>query len=879
VNDSVASTAESVVIEAGDPSTPSSRLHVLARSRRREVRAAVAANPNVSLADLDVLCRRFADEVGSNPVLDWLTLTDTDWLNELAEASRHRLLSSSSCPPGLLWWTLHGGDDDDVLAALGNRSLPSGIRQRATLHEEPTIVEAALLHVSWVADAESARLSLDDDVVATIASAFARVGDEPELGDLLAADLVPKALITVIGLPDDGDARRELARRCDTPAATLCLLLGDDDAATRRYARRNPSTDRRDRERWDRLEVAREDLSVEDLRVLSAGSFGRERCAGHPVLPTEVLRSCVVDGSWRVREAAATNPSVTLEQIAVLANDPDRDVRAAAARNVALPDDAVVALTLDTDTRVADAATQRLRSLVDRPVVGDVDLLRGSLPDDALVRLRRRTAAMTADLTRCSPAVLATMVADEDTLIRTALASNPTTPTAVLGELSGDHDVVVRRRVAVTTRDPELLAKLAGDPNAEVQVSVATNPALPEFVALRLADTANDDVRAALLLRPGRGPALMAKLFRDDEDRRAFDLVVATTVPGAASPRLDGETLDLVRGALDRQPWVALVLAQYPSSSSSLLEVLRTSPNWRVRQAVASHPNCSVEVLVALAGDADNDVRSAVAVHPLLRPEHVAAFFTETDEKVRRALVSRSDLGAELLTVHVLGDDGLRDLALSHPSMAPETRDELRALRIGRPVAEETLARFLNTSARALVVSHPDATAEQLRIAASDPAWTIREAVAEHQHCSAVDLEALALDQDRDVRAAVAANSRTPVTTVSDLIGDADPRVRRAAATHPKAGLDRDGEIAASRRRSLGVALRSARGAIRVVALLDAAVSASELARPRHAHSIEWIERFAVAQHRHVPPEVRERLANDANRLVAAAARGDIRWP
>ncbi len=836
----------------------------------------MAANPNVAMTDLDVLCRRFADEVASNAVLDWLTLTDTDWLNELSEVSRHRLLSSSACSPGLLWWALHGGDDDDLLALLANRALPTAIRDRAAAHEEALIVEAAMLHTSIGVPPCSLDLENDRE---TVAGGFARITDEPELGELLVADLVPATLLAVVGLPDDGDARRELARRADTPAATLRLLLGDDDATTRRYAHRNPSTGPSDRARWDRLAEGGRDLGAVDLAVLATGSFGRERCASHPALPADVLASCVVDQSWRVREAAAANPSLTVAQVAVLANDPDRDVRAAAARNRVLPDDAAIALTLDTDSRVVIAAEQRLRLAPDRPTVSDPELLVRSASDDALDRLRRRSAVMTADLRRCSSATFAALVGGDDTVLRVALASNPTTPNGVLAELAIDHDALVRRCAAGTTTNPELLATLASDPNTDVQVAVAANRVLPEFVALRLADTENDDIRTALLLRADRTPTLMAKLFESDADQSVVEIICAPTIRSVASGPPDDTVLDRLRSVLDRHPWVALVLARQPTTSALVLTVLRSSANWRVRQGVAMHANTPVDVLILLAGDADNDVRSAVAAHASVRPEEVATFFTETDEKVRRSLVGRLDLGAELLAVHVLGDDGIRDGALTHPSLAPPMRDELQALRSGRPVAAQTLDTFLTTSARPLVVAHPGATVEQLRVAASDPAWMIREAVAEHRNCHADDLVALSLDQDRDVRAAVAANPNTPPSTVVLLVDDGDPRVRRAAATNPSVGAGREGVVALSRRRGLAQALRSSRSVVRAVALLDPSVSASEVRRPRHAQSIDWVERLAVAQHPNCPTDLRERLAGDANRLVAAVAGGEMQWP
>ena len=872
-----------VLAEAGDPSTSSNRLHALVRSRRREVRETVAGNPNALVADIDVLCRHFSDAVSANAVLDWFTLTDADWLNELSEESRHRLLATRTCPPGLLWWAAQHGDDDDLRAVLANPSCPAEVVRRAMVHEDPSIVEAASLHIAVAAIAAVADVNEDttedtnEDDEETVGLAFARVVEESELGDLLAAGFIPRKLIELLDVPSDGDARREFARRPDTPAAMLRALLSDDDAITRRYARRNPSTPDVDRQRWDRLHAG-VDLDTEDLAVLAVGTFGLERCAAYPRLAPETLRSCVLDASWRVREAAASNPSLTLAHVAVLANDPDRDVRAAAAKNAVLPIAAVLALTIDVDGRVRDAATKRLEVSLDPSVVVDAGLLRSLNQSDALTRLLRRGAALKADLGTLTATELAVAIADDDAALRLALAANASAPATILAELSRDADPGVRRLVAGTTCDPELLAALASDVNGDVQAATAANAHLPIWVALRLAELINEDVRSALLVRPDLTPGLVDRLFTNDPDPEAAEMLCAHTVAGGSRVDLDEKVLERIVGVSERHPWVALVVAQLPATPPALLVAFRSSSNWRVRQAVAAHRSTPLEVLQALASDADNDVRSAVASNPGVRPEDLAVFFAETDEKVRRALVARDDITPELLAVHVLGDDGIRDLALAHPRLDPATRRELSALREGRPVAADTLSRFVSSSARALVVAHPDATAELLNIAVNDVSWTIREAVAEHPNCSSADLTALADDQDRDVRTAVAASAGTDPEVLARLANDPDARVRRAATANPAAFPAMAGQVANVRNRMLAASLRSPRPVVRAVALLRDEVPGEVLNRARHRTSIDWIERFAVAQHPNTSTEIRQVLASDANRLVAAAANGVIRW-
>ena len=66
---------------------------------------------------------------------------------------------------------------------------------------------------------------------------------------------------------------------------------------------------------------------------------------------------------------------------------------------------------------------------------------------------------------------------------------------------------------------------------------------------------------------------------------------------------------------------------------------------------------------------------------------------------------------------------------------------------------------------------------------------------------------------------------------------------------------------------------------MRVIGLLSGEIDATSLRRLRHARSIDWIERFAVAVHPNTPDDVRSALSLDANAVVRAGAKGDLQWP
>ncbi len=873
------------LVEALDPRTTSARLHRLTRSRSREVRRAVATNPNTALADLNVLARTFPNEFGDNPVIDWLTLTDAEWPNELSDVSRHRVLASTRSE-SMLWWAVNAGGDDDRLAAVTNPNCPIAIL-RLLAGSDESVAMVAAMHVAMDPAPSDASSSIR-------ASAHA-LANEAELADLLTSELLPRWLVEDLGLPTDTDARRELARHRWANPVVLRELLGDDDEQTRRFANVNANTDPSDNARWDRLCADDDSLDGADLEVLASSSYGRERCAHHPRLPDESRRRCVTDSSWRIRQMAATNPALTPEEAAGLAVDGDRDVRAAIAGNPALPAGAALGLQMDTDERVRAVARSR-----DRPA-GDAETLSAThAPLSAAARalllasgnahspldsLHRRGLARSADLTALTSDDLDRLAGDDDVQVRSALAENATAPNSLLIRLASDPDPLVRRRVAAIVNDEDTLAGLCADTSPDVQAGAARNPGLPPWLVLRLAETMADDVRLALATRARIGVDALARMLdRPVGDRtgvivsnlvRHEDAGVQELVGDNPSSERDSVVED-VRGLLELHSWAALIALQSPSFPAMLLAALRSSTNWRIRQAVAAHPNTEIADLHVLASDHDNDVRAAVAANPSVAVDEFECFVTETDEKVRRSLVTRPDISVALLCVHLLGDDGIRAAALDHPRLPEEIRNDLVALLQGSPLGPDVLRNFVNTSARHLVVAHPSTSAALLGSVVDDPSWTIREAIARHPNCSPNDLRHLAEDQDRDVRAAVGGNVATPPDVLEVLSGDSDPRVRRAVLGNASWVSVHKVERSNSLARSL---LRHESSIVRIVALLANGHDEAVLRRPRHVRSIDWLERFAVAVHPNTPLSVRDVLVGDANVHVRAAAKGELAWP
>ena len=871
---------------AADPATAVEQLRVLTHSRSRTVRRAVAANPNAHVDDVDVLTRHFAAEVARNPVLDWWTLTDADWLAEFSAISRERLLAVPTCPSGLLWWAAASGDDDDRLAVASNPACPPGLLSQLAAMDDGDVAQAARLHREF-----PGAVIEGDDVQAEITNAFDQIGETDSLADLLAGDLLPNWVVGRIGIPSDVDARRELARHLAASPSSLAVLLGDDDEVTRRLALANPNTAVADVRLWTRMHTDDNAMTTAELHALASSSYGRERSARHPNLGADDLAACMADSAWRVREAAATSATLTVGQAALLASDNDRDVRAAAAANPALPLVAARALVLDTDERVRKAAEARVASLgagaADHREVFAADGLRGNGdPDDAdaaLVQLLRRSRALTAPMHDQPIEFVHELARDEDSLVRVALLRNPTCPSVACALLVADPDPLIRRCVAAVVRDEALQSELVADANVDVRGALAANSLLPMWLALRLAEDASDEVRIALLARsvPSFVPVVAKLIGREIDSPLVKGLIdvmspVSSSQSSSPHPEPNEHMVEELSGLFIEHSWIGVAVARSGRASARVLGVLRSSTDWRIRQSVATHPNTSDVDLRVLAIDPDNDVRSAVAANRTIAPESIATFFTETDEKVRRALVGRIDLATDLLEAHLVSDDGIRAEVLVHPNLSVRTGNELRALIAGTPMEIAVLNRFASTSARRLVAKHPNTTAGLLSTMVSDDSWTMRESVALHRSCGPDDLRKLALDFDRDVRAAVASNPATPQEVLDVLAVDIDPRVRRAAGQNVNTAVT----VTHAWRRALTAKLLiNASCSTRTLALLSPTVSPTELRRYRHRGSTYWLERFAVAVHPETPEQVRAELRLDANTLVAAAACGETGWP
>ena len=106
---------------AQDPGTPAETLRQLGKHPRPEVKAAVAANPNVPPDVLWTLADAFPEQVLGNPGLELLSLEDPLWLHRPHPGVVHRLMNREQAPAWFVEQALSGPLALRRLIALGTK--------------------------------------------------------------------------------------------------------------------------------------------------------------------------------------------------------------------------------------------------------------------------------------------------------------------------------------------------------------------------------------------------------------------------------------------------------------------------------------------------------------------------------------------------------------------------------------------------------------------------------------------------------------------------------------------------------------------------------------------------------------------------------------
>ncbi|WP_455355121.1 hypothetical protein [Streptomyces sp. SYSU K217416] len=329
---------------------------------------------------------------------------------------------------------------------------------------------------------------------------------------------------------------------------------------------------------------------------------------------------------------------------------------------------------------------------------------------------------------------------------REKLAACSGLPSDVVETLAADSDVRVVAELALWTT-PEVAARLAGHPHAEVRRAVAANEVTPP------------DVLAALITDEGLPPARRCLVCDREEppfvhDRQCQRLD-CDLLPGASCDGSHESTVhDMQQAAL-----------RNPATPTGAVVGFADHPSMLLRRALAARPDLPSDVCGRLAVDPTPGVRADLAENPAIDSALIRALAGDRGHDVQRRLAHNPNVPLDVL-IHLAGATKIGATLL--PRIATAS-----------PTEVEELAQSPNPAARMLLAQRRDLPAEIRDALATDPDAKVVTSIAPHPGLSEAQLRAMVDRHGVRVVAKVAANPDATPALLEDLARH-EPSVHKA---------------------------------------------------------------------------------------------------
>jgi hypothetical protein len=402
------------------------------------------------------------------------------------------------------------------------------------------------------------------------------------------------------------------------------------------------------------------------------------------------------------------------------------------------------------------------------------------------------------------PAWARLLAADPVAEHREKLAACPGLSEDVVEILAADQDIRVVVELALCA-PPDVAARLAGHPHAEVRLAVAANESAPP------------DVLAALVGGEGLPPARHCLVCDRDEPPFTHDPNCPRDDcglrPGASCDGSHESTaLDTLGAALEN-----------PATPADAVAGLAGHPSMVLRRALAARPGLPPETYARLAHDPMPGVRADLAENPAIDGALMRTLAEDTSPDVRRALAHNPRVPLDVLTRVAAGTRIGGTLLPRIASAAPAEVEELArsphavvrmllARRRDLPAAiSAVLADDRDAKVAASVAAHPGLGEARLRamvdrhgvrvvagVAANpDATPSLLEHVSQHspparralreiaRHSRATAPALLACLADERAKPLAAGHPALPPQVVTALLADPDPQVAQSAAANP----------------------------------------------------------------------------------------------
>ena len=226
--------------------------------------------------------------------------------------------------------------------------------------------------------------------------------------------------------------------------------------------------------------------------------------------------------------------------------------------------------------------------------------------------------------------ILRKLAKDEDHWVRAYVAENPNAPEDVLRELVDDKEYLVRRDLALNPNCPaDVFRQLAEDTHSWVRRDLASNPDIPVDVLIKLA---NDEEYSVVEIAI-KNPNWNSKLEKEVSSL-PLDKLSSSARLGLA---LNTKDINLLKQLSEYEDSTAQKGVAYnPNCPEDVLEKLANHKYYEVRRAVAENPNTPVDALRKLAKDEVNFIRKYAKQNKNYSPEKI--------KKISKEPISLNDI-------------------------------------------------------------------------------------------------------------------------------------------------------------------------------------------------------------------------------------------
>ncbi|MDQ1023286.1 uncharacterized protein YneF (UPF0154 family) [Streptomyces umbrinus] len=348
------------------------------------------------------------------------------------------------------------------------------------------------------------------------------------------------------------------------------------------------------------------------------------------------------------------------------------------------------------------------------------------------------------------------LAADPVAVHREKLAACPSLPSDVVKSLAADPDVRVVAELALYAA-PDMAARLAQHPHAEVRRAVAANEATPSAVL------------AALISGEGLAPARRCLVCDREKTPFVHDPECARLdcdlLPGASCDGSHESTMhDMQHAAL-----------RNPATPTEAVIGFAGHPSTLLRWALAARPDLPSEVCGRLAVDGTPGVRADLAENPAIDEALIRVLAGDQGHEVRRRLAHNPHVPLDVLT-------DLADTAKIGATLLPR-------IAAAAPMEVEELAKSPNPAVRMLLAQRRDLPTEIRDALATDPDAKVVKSIAGHPGLSEARLRTMVDRHGSRVLAKVAANPDTAPALLEDLAQHQPPvqKALREVARHRNA--------------------------------------------------------------------------------------------